>query len=636
MKWGFKATADPERLTIDLAPAPPAATGIPLVSLSRSASCAVMLAGRLFHRPELLRALSGRMPPPGAESAASGDAALALSAYAHFGPQGLARLEGDFCVLVFDFDKCRFIARRDPLGAYPLFWARTGRVTCFSTALGSVRTQLATASFDLEYIADFLAGTSHANPRAREVCIYNGGHRVDTDEIVSIDIDSGHVSKERCWDWCDQVVDPGTDRPEEIAGIYAPLLRHAVRERIGSRTGCHLSGGMDSTSVCLLALAEIQAGAGTPPLHSFSLVYDRLPTLAKEAHFIDLVLDGDRKDLVGHRVAGDDVLHFDIFRDLPAQDEPSAELWALGPDRAVFAAAGQLGVDTMLTGDGADDFMVVTTDHLTDLISDGRWMAAWRSAVAWAQMRRSNPWTILRQHAIADGRVDGPLGWLGRILQIQPPQLAETADMGTPAWISADFARRHCLVERAAARASQFQRAGQPAVMSRVLEGLALRSRELSRSAMATPLGIHFSHPFLDQRAIGLGIGIKQRLHAPHELQKPVLAEAMRGVLPEEIRTRRTKRPFNELLFHGYRRNQDILQQLIRNSPFNELGIFDHKIMIKCLEEAALGIAMPYSLRRLNELLSLLAWGSSVNRPESHAPVQRLCIPLRPLPELVL
>ena len=168
-------------------------------------------------------------------------------------------------------------------------------------------------------------------------------------------------------------------------------------------------------------------------------------------------------------------------------------------------------------------------------------------------------------------------------------------------------------------------------MISRALEGLARRAREFTRSLLAAPLGIHISHPFLDQRVVGLGMGIQSRLQGPSKVRKPVLTEAMRGVLPEEIRTRRTKRPFNELLFHGYRRNQEMLKRLILSSPFNELGIFDHKIMIRCLEEAALGVAIPSRLRGLNELLSLLAWGSSANRPKSSVPVQRFSIPLCPV-----
>jgi asparagine synthase (glutamine-hydrolysing) len=630
MKWGFTASVDAERLELEIALTPQSESRAPLVCLSLSESYAVVVAGRLFYRSELRDALLRRTPPPGAEGAGSSDSALALNAYVHFGTQGLARLEGDFCVLVFDHDKRNLIARCDPLGAYALFWSREGHEICFSTALRSVRDRLSAAPFNLNYLADFLVGGNHASPEAREACIYEHIHRVQTDEIVTINVVSGEISREHCWDWRDQIRDPGTDRLEEIAEMYTPLLKAAVRERMGTRTAAHLSGGMDSTSVCLLALNHLKAGVGVPPLHSLSMVYGRHPTLAQEAPFIDLVLNDHHEGLAGHRIVGDDILHFDIFRDPPPQDEPSPALWALGPDRALFAIADELRVDTLLTGEGADDFLHASTDHLSDLISNGRWIAAWRSAVAWAHVRQSNPWSILRNHGMADGQIYGRLGFLGRVLKPGPTQLVETGEASTPAWISANFAHEHSLRERAVAKASGFYRRGQSAVISRALDGLARRGRESTRSTLAAPLGIHISHPFLDQRVVGLGMGIQNRPQRPSKVRKPVLAEAMRGVLPEAIRTRRSKRPFNELLFHGYRRNQDMLKRLILKSPLNELGIFDHKIMIKCLEEAALGVALPSRLRGFNESLSLLAWGSSLNRSEAVASVQRICIPLRP------
>jgi asparagine synthase (glutamine-hydrolysing) len=123
-------------------------------------------------------------------------------------------------------------------------------------------------------------------------------------------------------------------------------------------------------------------------------------------------------------------------------------------------------------------------------------------------------------------------------------------------------------------------------------------------------------------------MGIQGRLQKPLKLRKPVLAEAMRGVLPEAIRTRRSTQPFNELLFLGYRRNQNALKRLVLESPLGALGIFDQKTMIACLEQAALGVAMPSRLRGLNEALSLLTWMPNAARPDSRTPVQTFCIPL--------
>ena len=93
-------------------------SGAPLVQMSRSADVVAVLMGRLYYRSELLPVLG----LSGTES----DAAVALAAYRRWGRAGLERLEGDFSVVVHDQTSGRLIASRDPMGGYPLFWARRG------------------------------------------------------------------------------------------------------------------------------------------------------------------------------------------------------------------------------------------------------------------------------------------------------------------------------------------------------------------------------------------------------------------------------------------------------------------------------------------------------------------------------
>ena len=78
---------------------------------------------------------------------------------------------------------------------------------------------------------------------------------------------------------------------------------------------------MDSTSVALLARELIGAGAAEGPLHTLSLVYERLPQLARERPYIEKVLQG-KQDIIAHRIPADDLLHYDAFAKAPPHDEP--------------------------------------------------------------------------------------------------------------------------------------------------------------------------------------------------------------------------------------------------------------------------------------------------------------------------
>jgi len=97
-------------------------------------------------------------------------------------------------------------------------------------------------------------------------------------------------------------------------------------------------------------------------------------------------------------------------------------------------------------------------------------------------------------------------------------------------------------------------------------------------------------------------------MRAPPALRKPVLATAMRGVLPESIRTRAGTPPFNEILYLGYSRNLEAIKRMIEAAPIDALAIIDKGVLADCVEQAALAVAMPSRLRRLDETLSVLAW----------------------------
>ena len=157
---------------------------------------------------------------------------------------------------------------------------------------------------------------------------------------------------------------------------------------------------MDSTSVCLLALGLIRAGAAQGPLHAFSLVYETLPDLAKEQRYVDAAVAGASAQLVHHRLPGDDLLDFDGFTDPPPHDEPTPWIESAS-GRAELSLAARLGVRSLLTGIGADDLLDIRPYHLSDLLRAGHGLTAWRDACGWAEAHRGNAFRVLRRYGFA-------------------------------------------------------------------------------------------------------------------------------------------------------------------------------------------------------------------------------------------
>jgi asparagine synthase (glutamine-hydrolysing) len=103
-------------------------------------------------------------------------------------------------------------------------------------------------------------------------------------------------------------------------------------------------------------------------------------------------------------------------------------------------------------------------------------------------------------------------------------------------------------------------------------------------------------------------MGIRMRHRPAPGVQKPVLAEAMKGVLPDSIRQRRSKTHYNSVYYAGLSRNRPHLESMIRSSPVEELGLFDKNCLMECLGQAALCIGSSDGAIGLDNTLSIVKW----------------------------
>jgi asparagine synthase (glutamine-hydrolysing) len=609
MEFGFAAICKPPDVEFRLRH--PDATGLPKrnLSLHRAGDNACVLAGCVHYRDGAIAAIAARVSATTLAEAESNDAALALALYEALGTQGLARLEGDFAVLIWDAKRCRFIARRDPLGAYPLFWTYVGGTTAFATGIKPLLDLLPSRSISFDHLADFLMLPSLGSEPAAESCAYEGVRRVLPAATLSVDTRTGETTREHFWNWASCALDPGTDRLDDIAGRYRELLSAAVRQRLGAPTSVQVSGGMDSTAVMMLALEHVKSGCAPGPLHTVSLVYERLPVLNLERSYIECALASDPKHLVSHRVIADDMLQYDGLPHVPSHDEPLNGLWGAPSGMAMVERAAAAGATAMITGQGGDDLLDMWPFHLADLIRRGRLTAAWSEASTWARARGSTPWRIIQLCAAPDLiNAFRHSGFARRFLPQRQRTLKDLGEWGVPAWINADFVRRLALAERAAEADAQMRQTKVSARMMLMLQGIQRRVGDPTRWMQAAPRGIALSHPFLDPRVIGFALGLQERFRPDPSQVKPVLAAAMRGSLPELIRTRRDKRSFNEVYYLGISRNANAIKRMLESAPVDDLGVFDKEVLICSVEEAALGTRDPRTLSRLDAALSAIAW----------------------------
>jgi asparagine synthase (glutamine-hydrolysing) len=579
-----------------------------LVTFCQFAGDAAAFMGRLYYRDDLLSRLDIGPEDGLGRQCRSNDAALALAAYRKLGSKGLAALEGDYALVIWDAGERRLIGLRDPLGGYPLFWSETKGTLALGTSLRPLLDLLPQRSLDQGYLAEFLARPGcYVEEHVTERCAFQGVRRVLAGTLLSARLPAGTVERHAYWNWREHMVAPGTNRLEDLGSQYGDLLRRAVRERLGECTASHLSGGMDSTTVALMAREWLAAHAGAPPLHALSLVYQRLPGLAREAPYLESVLSQD--GLVAHRVPADELLNFDCFADAPLHEEPWSSLMGMGTDRALVDAAVRAGATTVLTGHGADHLLTAQPFHLTDLLRRGRLRQAWRTAARWARAENCSVWQMLCPYGIRNLLPVWASDGLGTWLRGGYARWKNQGDYTIPPWILPGFARRHGLRHLALDNLRHTYRACRPTGLSAALAAIGHRTGDCSRWYLAAPRGVALAHPYLDTRVVGFCLGLQRDIEPEPGHHKPLLAEATRGLLPDAIRNRSRKGHFNEVYFLGLGRNLPQLEALVYQAPVEDLGLVDKQVLLRCLHQAAVGIACGAAgLDRLHLTLALLKW----------------------------
>lgn len=571
-----------------------------LVTFARTGDSFALLMGRLYYRADRLAELVALCPQDTLHACQTNEAALALAMYRHLGMASLARLEGDFALALWDAESRQLLGLRDPLGGYPLFWAQHEGTMALGTGLRPLCAILPQSLLNEDYCAEFIMMQAPHDELPAEKCVYSGLHRVLPGTMVRARPGSDGIERRVYWDWGKQLRDPGTAEIAAVATQYRELLQAAIQERIRGRTLAHVSGGMDSTTIALLAHDIICSGVGDAPLHTASLVYDRLPLLAQERPYIECVLQQERQ-ITGHRIPADDLLDFDIFADPPSHDEPCTALASYTTQRPVAALAAEIGALTIFTGHGADEIHHLLPYYLSDLLRQRHFHRAWKEATQWAKARKYSPWSLLLTFGCGPILATWAAGrrWADILAK-------KDADWSIPAWITPDFARRHALRERAIASARLTYRQCEQTALSVALDSLRSRAGDAFRWSVTVPLGIAHAHPFLDPRLLTFGLGMQLRIRPDPEHMKPVLAEAMRGRLPEAIRSRQQKNGFNEVYYLGLTRNLPGLETLIRQAPLD--GMIEKDIFIQQMQKASLGIVAPRVLQHMNAALALIKW----------------------------
>jgi asparagine synthase (glutamine-hydrolysing) len=474
--------------------------------------------GELYNYVEL----RAELERAGSTLRTAGDTEVVLEAWARWGPACLERLVGMWAFAILDVERRRLVLCRDRFGIKPLFYSQAGGAFRFASEIKGLLAALPTPEPDEERVARFLL--SGADTAAQT--FFRGIERLPAAHLLEVPLDDpARAVARRYWELPAHADGAGDDAAARFGELFTDSVR--IHTRSDVPVGTCLSGGLDSSSiVCTASQLKTEGLLPTSYRHR-AFGYVPPDDAFSERHWMDMVVERTGVTLEEVRPAA---ARFEASLETIArqQDEPFGST-SIAAQWFVFEAAHAAGIKVMLDGQGADEVLGGYHGYLATLaagmVSDRRPLAYARLALdhrrrlgSWPLSSRTMTALLGDQARTVAGRVrrSGRRQALGGVLA-EP--LAGRLPAPEPLPTDLQALLRH-----------------------QVQNSLPALLRYEDRNSMAH--SIEARVPFLDHRLVELAFRLPAEAKVRGADTKRLLREAMKGVLPEPIRTRRDKLGF--------------------------------------------------------------------------------------------
>ena len=501
------------------------------------------------------------------------DATLILNSYIEWGVDCLQRIVGDFAFVIWDKRKQQMFCARDYLGVRPFFYTQIGEKFIGSSTVKQIL-QHPDLKIKLNdaFIADYLLYATGGTIPVPDT-IYKNVIRLPLAHYLIVDR-NGVNSPTPYWD------------PRNIPEIvypneqdYIDQFRHLFRKAVGSRLRCswpvasELSGGLDSSSI--VAMAQKIYDDGEMDSRGFatcSMVFDEYPELDEREYqqAITETLDVSPYSIV----ADNEVLMKNLMEHAPFPDEPAGSHMAYDQSACTAKSAKEFGARVLLKGEGGDELLQGNPLYLADFLRKGKFIRFGREINAWSRSRNMSylyatmslglkPLIPASLHRILETILRKQPGFWNDLDQFHGPVI--------PPWIDSRFAERMSVRERVRDLLpdKNFPRSAMRLEYRMLYEGNAYAWID---DNVTSERSIEIRLPFLDRRLVEFSMGIPMSLKCQIDsdgdrYRKVILRHAMKGLLPEKIRTRTSTGNFSRLTLRGF---QEAIPKLI--SRFEALG----------------------------------------------------------------
>lgn len=514
---------------------------------SSDGNLVVVFNGEIFNYIELREELKRQ----GYQFNTGTDTEVLLNAYIHWGKDCLHRFNGMWAFAIYNRTTRELFIARDRYGIKPLYWVKTDDFFAFASEIPSLLSILPNRpKANMQTVFDFLVFN---RTDQNDETFFEGISKLLHGRQLTLSARTGYQPNPEQWYNLEKEVQKHKALPLDTEG-FRNLFVDAVRIRLRSDVpvGVCLSGGLDSSSI----VSTLTSILNRTDIDTFSAVYGKGEY-------------GDESEFIAEYRNQIEAMHFtkpsadslwsdlDRFIEIHAEPIPSTGPYA---QFKVMDLARKHDVVVTLDGQGADEMLAgyhyFFGFFFKDLLLSFRWFKL-----------LSELFHYLKNHRSA-------FGIKTFILFLLPKKLRTKTRIAEKNYLNPSFANRYSKTNSIAGNLYGADSLNQ-ALINHFEYKLEHLLKWEDRNSMA--FSIEARVPFLDHRLVEALLASDGRNIIKKGVTKIPLREAMRGILPEKIRTRSDKVGFDTPQDSWFRtpRFKQFVLEIIRSDSFRKRNIID-------------------------------------------------------------
>ncbi|MCU0285002.1 MAG: asparagine synthase (glutamine-hydrolyzing) [Acidobacteria bacterium] len=483
------------------------------------------------------------------------DTEVLLNAYREWGQECLHRLNGMFAFVIYDKKTGDIFAARDRFGIKPFYYYFDQHSFIFASEQRAILPFLKNRVPNNKAIYEFLV---YNRTDQGDYTFFQGMQKLAHGSWAKL---KNGVLETKKW----YVLQEQIKKPFYSPGEFYEMFKDSIKLQLRSDVpvGVCLSGGLDSSSIVSVILKEFNK----PGIDTFSAVYKKSDG-EDESTFINEYHDA--LENMHFTTPSADSLFADLESFIDCHSEPVPTLGSYALFKVMQAAKNHVSVT--LDGQGADEqlagYHYFFASYFKDLLKCGRFSCLANEMAAYIKMHRS----LLA------------VKYLG--LYLTPSFLKDTLSRLTHNYVTNDFF--HNTKEFSNIRNELYN----PDTLTQSLfQHFEYKLEHLLKWEDHNSMwfSIEARVPFLDHHLVERTLALPPGQILKKGCTKYILREAMKGVLPEKIRTRTDKIGFG-IPWESWFKNAKISEftrDVLHSPAFKNRGILDQR---KCLKNFELFI----------------------------------------------